>query len=152
MKGKQAAALLQDNQRYLYHICIRGMKGSNYKRVTQWYQLITEHAESLASLLDEELSNQVFLKPSRPPNATGVNQIPQTKNVFRTLNILKAGFYSHNEDVVQSCITLFQTIVTEFNKIGGDILGQLWEWFTQTTAFKKPDYKFGIRYSIDTRL
>ena len=47
---------------------------------------------------------------------------------------------------------LFQALVTEFNKIGGDIIGQLWEWFTQTTAFKKPDYKFGIRYSIDIRL
>ena len=89
------------------------------------------------------------MKPSKLPNAKG---IPSAKNVYRTLNILKAGFYSNNEEVVKNCILLFQTLVMEFNKIGSDIVGQLWEWFTQTTAYKKPDYKFGIRYSIDTRL
>ena len=37
MTRNQAAALLQDNQKYLFHICIKGMKGNNYTRVKQWY-------------------------------------------------------------------------------------------------------------------
>ena len=73
------------------------MKGSTFRKVVLWYQLLTENVESLVRLPDEELSNQVILKPSKPPNTKGISS---AKNVYRTLNILKAGFYSNNEEVV----------------------------------------------------
>ena len=63
MHMKQAAALLSDNHRYLYHMCIKGMKGSNFTRVEQWYHLMLPHADHLIQLINEELNK----KPARPP-------------------------------------------------------------------------------------
>jgi len=42
---------------------------------------------------------------------------------MKTLNILKGGLYSKDEDVVMSCVNLFQIIVAELNLSGGDIVG-----------------------------
>ena len=57
MKMKQAAALLQDNQKYLFHICVKGMKGNNFTRVKQWYQIVLPYAGHLVRLINTELSN-----------------------------------------------------------------------------------------------
>ena len=146
MKMKQAAALLQDNQKYLFHICVKGMKGNNFTRVKQWYQLILPYAGHLVHLINEELSNHAIMKPARP-NAKGGS----SRNLFRSLNILKGGFYSHDEGVARCCISLFQTMIGDINMIGGDIVGQHWEWFVTSTAQqKKPaaSRKYGIRSSI----
>ena len=61
--------------------------------------------------------------------------VPQApiKTLMKTLNILKAGFYSKNEEVVSSCINLFQAVVSELNFCGGDIVAQTWDWLTQPT-------------------
>ena len=134
MKMKQAAALLQDNQKYLFHMCVKGMKGNNFTRVKQWYQLVLPYANHLVHLINEELSNQAIIKPSRLPNSKGGQA---SRNLFRTLNILKGGFYSQDEEVARCCISLFQAMVTETNKIGGDIVGQNWDWFVTSTAIKK---------------
>ena len=48
---------------------------------------------------------------------------------MKTLNILKGGLYSKNEDVVLSCVNLFQIIVAELNLSGGEVIGQTWDWF-----------------------
>ena len=58
---------------------------------------------------------------------------PPIKTLLKTLNILKGGLYSKDEDVVNSCINLFQAVVSELNFCGGDIVAQTWDWFTQKT-------------------
>ena len=57
MSSKQTAGLLSDNHRYLYHLCIKGFKGSDFTKVTQWYQLMTPHVGHLVSLLQKETQN-----------------------------------------------------------------------------------------------
>ena len=37
MSSKQAIGLLSDNHKYLYHLCIKGLKGNSYAKVKQWY-------------------------------------------------------------------------------------------------------------------
>lgn len=58
MSQNQSAGLLSDNHHYLFHLCIRGLKGGSYAQVTDWYDSITPHAAHLVSLLELETSNQ----------------------------------------------------------------------------------------------
>ena len=40
MKPKQALALLTNNHKYLMHICVKGVKGNDYEKVLNWYELV----------------------------------------------------------------------------------------------------------------
>lgn len=40
VKPKQAAGLLSNNHKYLIHIAVKGMKGSDYSKIHAWYQNI----------------------------------------------------------------------------------------------------------------
>ena len=76
----------------------------------------------------------------QPITATGANANENRRNILhKTLNIFKGGFYSHNEEVVMACGMLFIRIMDEINNIGGDLIGDSWEWFTTTT--QKPEFK-----------
>lgn len=37
MNSNQIAGLLSDNHRYLYHLCIKGLKGGEFDKVQLWY-------------------------------------------------------------------------------------------------------------------
>lgn len=37
IKPKQAAGLLSNNHKYLIHIAVKGMKGSDYSKMQAWY-------------------------------------------------------------------------------------------------------------------
>jgi len=54
MSSKQAVGLLSDNHRYLYHTCIKGLKGNNYTSIRQWYEFMIPSAGHLVSLLEME--------------------------------------------------------------------------------------------------
>ena len=73
IKPKQAAGLLSNNHKYLIHIAVKGMKGSDYSKMLGWYQNVYGHAKLLTQLIDNE----------KEQNAMKL-----------TLNILKCGLYS----------------------------------------------------------
>ena len=74
------------------------------------------------------------MKQRRLPNA---KPIEPSRNLYKTLNILKGGFYSTDEEVARCCISLFQAIVQHINDIGGDLVSQLWDWFIEVSAVEK---------------
>jgi hypothetical protein len=83
MTQSQAAALLANNSKYLMHLCVKGMKGQDFSRLTNWYKLNIQFAFSLVELLDYEKND------------------PQALSM--TLNVLKAGLFSANADVANLC-------------------------------------------------
>lgn len=54
MSQNQAVGLLSDNHRYLYHLCVKGMKGGTFEQVIDWYTQMTPVASHLVSLLEME--------------------------------------------------------------------------------------------------
>jgi hypothetical protein len=54
MSSKQAVGLLSNNHRYLYHSCIKGLKGNNYASIRQWYEFMIPNVSHLVSLLELE--------------------------------------------------------------------------------------------------
>lgn len=42
MNQSQAAALLANNQKFLHHMCVKGLKGRDYQRLVHWYRLIMQ--------------------------------------------------------------------------------------------------------------
>jgi len=53
MKPKQAAALLTNNNQFLIHSIVKGVKG-NYDPLNAWYNDIKKHMKHLIYLLDIE--------------------------------------------------------------------------------------------------
>ena len=92
------------------------------------------YAGHLALLLNEELQEQPPLKQRRMPNA---KPIEPSRNLYKTLNILKGGFYSLDEEVARCCISVFLAIVQRINELGGDIVSQLWDWFISANLVEK---------------
>ena len=54
MTSKQVVGLLSDNHHYLYHLCIKGLKGGSFENVQKWYELVSVSASHLVSLLEIE--------------------------------------------------------------------------------------------------
>ena len=138
MKPKQAAGLLTNNQKYLTHICVKGTKGSDYSKVLKWYLSVYPHVNHLIKLLVEERDKLVKVGnlPSLPAGSDMYkkpkNNVPQ-KSLYKTLNIFKPGFYSTNEEVVNACASLYIRIAYEINSLGGEIVGETWGWFVNST-------------------
>ncbi len=89
-------SLLSEEHKYLTQVCVKGMKESGYTRVREWYNLITQNVTHLAILL------------SNDSTALGGDQ---NKNLFKTLNILKVGFYSEDMEVSRLCSNLFTQLM-----------------------------------------
>lgn len=79
----QAAALLTNNQKYLMHLCIKGMKGKDYSKLTNWYKLIMHNSWKLVDLLIAEKDDA---------NALAL-----------TLDVIKCGLFSHDAEVANLC-------------------------------------------------
>jgi len=45
MNQNQVAALLANEYKYFVHMCINGLKGSDYSKVIEWYKLLIENVE-----------------------------------------------------------------------------------------------------------
>ena len=101
MKPKQAATLLESNHKYLTIMAVKGAKGMDFDGVERWYGTMYNSIPNLIYLINSEKKD--VLAYSKAANA---NQ-NRGKNLFKTLNILKVGFYSRNEDVQLACGMLF---------------------------------------------
>jgi hypothetical protein len=53
MKPKQAAALLTNNNQFLIHSIVKGVKG-NYDPLNSWYTEVKQHIKHLITLLELE--------------------------------------------------------------------------------------------------
>ena len=49
MHTTQAAALLTQNQKFLVHICTKGMKGKDYSKLKAWYKLLLKQIPNFIS-------------------------------------------------------------------------------------------------------
>jgi len=54
MKPKQAAALLTNNNQYLTHCVVKGVKG-NYEPMINWYNEIFQNSKFLTNILEAEV-------------------------------------------------------------------------------------------------
>lgn len=57
----------------------------------------------------------------------------QRNVLHKTLNIFKGGFYSRDEDVVMSCGIFYIRLASEINQVGGELVGDAWDWFISST-------------------
>ena len=63
-------------------------------------------------------------------------QAPSVKTLIKTMNILKGGLYSKDDEVVTSCAAALTAVVTELNLCGGFIVGQTWDWFSSKSIYR----------------
>lgn len=75
LKPKQTLGLLSNNHKYLIHIAVKGTKGGDFNKMTNWYQDIFSNTKQLIQLIDAE----------KEQNAMSL-----------TLNIVKCGLFSSN--------------------------------------------------------
>lgn len=83
----------------------------------EWYNLVTPHVAHLATLLSSD----------------GTQTPGQPKNLFKTLNIFKVGFYSEDKEVARLTGNFFTQLMIAVNSNGGELVGEIWEWFTRPT-------------------
>jgi uncharacterized Fe-S cluster-containing radical SAM superfamily protein len=78
LNPKQAAGLLSNNNKYLVHVCVKGVKG-DFEKISQWYQTVYSTCRHLAELIDRE---------------------EEQGTVPLTLKIVSCGLFSPNYDIV----------------------------------------------------
>ena len=61
MKPKQAAALLTNNNQFLIHCVVKGVKG-RYEPMVNWYNDIYQNSKHLSNMLETEVDNALLLK------------------------------------------------------------------------------------------
>ena len=83
MTQAQGAALLANNQKYLVHMCIKGMKGKDFKKIKNWYHLILQSVDKLVHSLEQERND--------------------TQALGMTMNVIKCGLFSESSDVANLC-------------------------------------------------
>lgn len=103
------------------------MKGNDFTKVHEWYANISLNSSHLVQLLNNELSSS------------------GGKNLFKTLNIFKAGFFSEDKEVTRLCGTFFTSLMMEINNYGGEIVGEAWEWFARPTFTPEPTPKTPVK-------
>ena len=120
MTETQVAGLLANQHQVLFHICIAGMKGRDYSKVKEWYELMNEHASHLVFLMQSEADQVDFL-----------------------LDIVKFGLFSKNEEVAVKCCQLMTSIVSILNgnqhsESIVEIKVSFFEWLTVQRAVQAP--------------
>lgn len=64
MKPKQAAALLTNNNQFLTHCVVKGVKG-RYEPMVSWYQDIYQNSRHLSMMLEVEVENAIGSKDAK---------------------------------------------------------------------------------------
>lgn len=101
LKPKQAAALLTDNNKFLTHMTVKGTKGGDFESVKLWYNTLLYNYGILIRLISTEKKDIVSYQTPLMPMASKVADANENRGkiLMKTLNIIKGGFYSLNEDV-----------------------------------------------------
>ena len=108
MKPKQCAALLTNNNQYLMHAAVKGLKG-NFEPVIGWYEELNSISEFFAEIICLEAKKQ-----------------KKNNTLIMAMNAIKTGCYSHSYDVAGSCLRFITKLAYEFeDSICAD---PLYEW------------------------
>ena len=51
MQPTQATALLAGNQKFLVHLCVKGMTGRDYSKLVTWYSFLSNEIPKFVQLL-----------------------------------------------------------------------------------------------------
>lgn len=97
MKPKQAAALLTNNNQFLIHSIVKGVKG-NYEPLIAWYTEIKRQMKHLIFLLDIE-----------------TEQLPKLLNIPKVQGTLASGLYSQNLEICRQSFEVLCTMNEEFS-------------------------------------
>ena len=120
MKPKQAAALLTNNNQFLIHCVVKGVK-SRFEPMINWYQEIFQYSRHLSMMLEIEVDNAMQGGDQKAIKAAHQN----FEKVFQTIS---SGCYSNNMEVAQLCLKTISCIAADFT--GNIELAQLtMKWF-----------------------
>lgn len=108
MKPKQCAALLTNNNQYLMHSVVKGLKG-NFEPVIGWYEELNSNAEYFVEIICLESKK---------------NKKHQTLTM--AMNVIKTGLFSHNYEVTQWCLRFITKLAYEFEE--SICTDALYEW------------------------
>lgn len=110
----QAAGLLTDENYYLMHACVKGVKG-DFTAILKWYQLLIQTCQHLVYLAVESL-------PMPDENSGALNDSmileEDTMPLFVLLGALKCGVYSDSFQVSSLAFKLFSKISSDLNNYG----------------------------------
>ena len=112
MKPKQAAALFTNNNQFLIHSIVKGVKG-NYEPLNNWYNELKAHLKHMNTLLEIE-----------------TEQLPQLGNIPKVLGTLAAGLYSQNIDICRQSFETLNLINQELST-NKDMFGQAHDWVVE---------------------
>ena len=96
MNKGQSAALIASNQKFLVHLCVKGMKGKDYSKLKAWYKLLHKKTQEFIDLCEKQRDDRFAL-----PLA---------------LNVIKCGLFSHNFTVADQCCSFLVKIWSEVSK------------------------------------
>lgn len=115
MNQSQAAALLANNQKFLVHMSVKGMKGRDYSRILNWYRLILQSTQTLVGLLELERGDS---------QALGM-----------TMNVIKCGLLSEDSEVANLCARALNKVCgavhdrSSQQEDATSLISVLWDWF-----------------------
>lgn len=110
MKPKQAAALLTNNNQFLTHCVVKGVK-SRYEPMVNWYTDIYQNSRHLSMMLETEVENSLAAKDPKLAKAA-------QQNFEKVLQTISTGCYSQNFRVAQLCM---QTLIAVAQDLNGSI-------------------------------
>lgn len=120
MKPKQAAALLTNNNQFLVHCVVKGVK-SRFEPMINWYQEIFQYSRHLSMMLEIEVDTA--MQQGDPKVIKAAHQ-----NFEKVLQTISSGCYSNNLEVAQLCLKTISCVAADFN--GNLELSQLsMKWF-----------------------
>ena len=120
MKPKQAAALLTNNNQFLIHCVVKGVK-SRFEPMINWYQEVFQYSRHLSMMLEIEIENAVS---TTDPKIVKASQ----QNFEKVLQTISCGCYSNNLDVSRLCLRTISCIAADFS--GNNTLKSLaTKWF-----------------------
>ena len=120
MKPKQSAALLTNNNQFLIHCVVKGVKGK-FEPMINWYQEIYQYSRHLSMMLEIEVDNAIQSKDQKSIRAS-------QQNFEKVLQTISSGCYSNNLEVAQLCMRTISCIAADFN--GNQELSALvMKWF-----------------------
>lgn len=107
LNPKQAAGLLSNNNKYLVHVCVKGVKG-DFEKISQWYQTVYSTSRHFAELIDRE---------------------EEQGTVSLALKIVSCGLFSPNYEIVVWCLRVLSKLGSELDI--RKLLNSAYDWFIE---------------------
>lgn len=107
MKPKQAAALLTNNNQFLIHCVVKGVKG-RFEPMINWYQEIYQYSRHLSMILEIEIDNALASGDNKQVKASH-------QNFEKVLQTISCGCYSNNIEVAQLCLKTLSCVAADFS-------------------------------------